>query len=382
MDHAEKTQESIDLARSKYFTGPGMLLNALLTSKNVRRLILEDVQEPEVCTAAVVEDWQMLEYVKNQTPELCLLAIKQSHYAYRYVDPQLKTRDFQIRALQENPAVIACVDPAMQTPEICWKAVSLKEVSYSQRGTLLKFVRPDLRTPELYLAAVQNNADALQFISDQTLEICMAAVQNGGCAVRFVEKSLLVKFPEICVAAVKQNSYAVRYIDEPYQTEELRIMAVSMNPRLLFELKPKTHELRMAAVTKDGMILKDIPGDRQTQKICIAAVKQNHNALQYVFHKTQAITKAAQQSKLEAEKLKAEKLEAEKRNNDATTKAAQQSKEAVMGPKKQSKLATWTKVSKQRASEIRNQKRPSVGRLREEQFYDSDRSYDYDLDFD
>ena len=66
----------------------------------------------------VKKDSMQLEFVKNQTPEICLAAVQQSAYALVYVKEQ--------------------------TPELC-------SVAIRQNSDALKFVRN--KTPEIRLAA-------------------------------------------------------------------------------------------------------------------------------------------------------------------------------------------------------------------------------------
>ena len=64
-----------------------------------------------------------------------------------------------------------------QTPEICLAAVKNHEMA-------LKFVKK--QTVDICLAAVQHNGSCLRFVHNQTKEICSAAVQNNNKAMRFV----------------------------------------------------------------------------------------------------------------------------------------------------------------------------------------------------
>lgn len=61
------------------------------------------------------------------------------------------------------------------------------------------------QTPEICLAAVQQDGLALEFIKEQTPKICLAAVKEGGLALKYVKKQT----PEICLAAVKENEAAL-----------------------------------------------------------------------------------------------------------------------------------------------------------------------------
>jgi hypothetical protein len=79
-----------------------------------------------------------------------------------------------------------------QTPEICIAAVE-------QNGNAIQFVKE--QTPEICIAAVSQNGLALRFVKEQTPELCLAAVEQNGLALRYVKE----KTPEICLAAVKEN---------------------------------------------------------------------------------------------------------------------------------------------------------------------------------
>ena len=97
------------------------------------------------------------------------------------------------------------------TPEICLAAVQ-------QDGMALEYVKE--QTPEICLAAVQKNEWALEYVKDQTPEICLAAVQQNGFVLKYVKEQT----PEICLAAVKQTGDALGYVKE--QTSELCLAAV------------------------------------------------------------------------------------------------------------------------------------------------------------
>jgi hypothetical protein len=141
-------------------------------------------QTPEICLSAVKHNGYVLEHIKNQTPEICLAAVQKEGYALEYV----KNR----------------------TPEICLAAVQ-------NNTSALQFV--ENQTHEMCLAAVKKSGCALKFVKDQTPEICLAAVQNWGFAIDYVKNQT----PEICLAAVKENYNALKYVKE--QTPEICLIA-------------------------------------------------------------------------------------------------------------------------------------------------------------
>jgi hypothetical protein len=74
------------------------------------------------------------------------------------------------------------------------------------------------------LAVVGRIGALLQYVENQTPEICMAAVQEDGTAVQFVKNQT----PEICMAAIQQNGNALKFIKE--HTKELCDIAIQQNP--------------------------------------------------------------------------------------------------------------------------------------------------------
>ena len=66
-----------------------------------------------------------------------------------------------------------------QTPEIC-----LEAIKYS--GYSLRYVNK--QTPEICLEAVKYNADALEYVKNQTLEMCLEAVKINDFYLRYVDE--------------------------------------------------------------------------------------------------------------------------------------------------------------------------------------------------
>ena len=85
-----------------------------------------------------------LKKVKNQTPEICLAAVKKNGLSLRYVNNQ--------------------------TEEMCLAAVE-------QAGRAL--IRMENQTPELCLIGVKQNWRVLRFVKEQTPEMCLAAVEKN-----------------------------------------------------------------------------------------------------------------------------------------------------------------------------------------------------------
>jgi hypothetical protein len=120
----------------------------------------------------------ILKYIKNQTPDICLAAVKQDGMTLQYVQSQ--------------------------TPDICLAAVE-------QTGMALQYVQS--QTPDICLAAVKQDGMALQYVQSQTPDMCLAAVKQDGMVLKHVQN----KTEEICIAAVEQNRDALRYVPMAHQ---------------------------------------------------------------------------------------------------------------------------------------------------------------------
>jgi hypothetical protein len=115
-----------------------------------------------------------LQFIKKQTPEICLAAIKNDPFALVYIQEQ--------------------------TSELCLIAVKISGIS-------LPYVRE--QTPEICLEAVKQNGSALQYVREQTPEICLEAVKNNSWALRYVIKQTI----DICYEAINRDSNVIQYID-------------------------------------------------------------------------------------------------------------------------------------------------------------------------
>lgn len=137
----------------------------------------------------VRKNGDLLQFIKNQTDEICLAAVRNTGRALQYV--------------------------MNQTHEICLAAVHQNEFA-------LRYVKDQTR--EICLVAVQKNEFILQYVTNQTDEICLAAVKRHGSALRNVKNQT----KEICIAAIENNGFAFQHVKE--KTTELYLLAIKQKP--------------------------------------------------------------------------------------------------------------------------------------------------------
>lgn len=156
-------------------------------------------QTNEMCILAVQNDGCALQYINNQSEEICILAVQNNPLALRYVKNQ--TDEICEQAVQKNGYSLRFVN--VQTEKICKLAVQ-------QCGDALQFVKK--QTKEICLLAVQQFGGALEYVEEQTIQICGIAVQNQGIALKYVNKNF--KTIHVCILALQQSHYAEKFIDD------------------------------------------------------------------------------------------------------------------------------------------------------------------------
>ena len=186
-------------------------------------------QTPELCLEAVKSMGLALEYVKEQTHEICLAAVKNTGYALQYVKEQ--TPEICLAAVEETEFAFHHVKK--QTPEIVLAAVRGEhfhgKIDFTNRDILIALAKnghyhwgitrvsyiteipEEYRDEELYLLAVSNNGDVLEDmdIESQTEKICLAAIKNKPTSIQYVKKQT----PELCIYAVTLDKKAMEYVD-------------------------------------------------------------------------------------------------------------------------------------------------------------------------
>lgn len=133
----------------------------------------------------VMHDPMTLKFVADQTPELCMAAVKLNGLALQHAK--------------------------FRTIDICQTAVD-------QNSMALEFVPIILRSKEMCLKAVNKNGLALQFVTRQTYPMCLAAVTNNGEAWHFINDDIT---EELYIAAVTQDYRVFLWWDNP--TEKVRL---------------------------------------------------------------------------------------------------------------------------------------------------------------
>ena len=174
-----------------------------------------------------------------------------------------------------------------QTADICLQNIQL--------GCPLHYVRKDLRTEELCLAAVKRNVLNINYVPDDVLTeemVKIAAVYITTC--RRCSTLLPSKF--------KTEEFYIYAIDKIEGLVNMRNLLLNI-PR-----KNRAYSICLAAVTKYGMTLIAVPKIHKTDELCLAAVRSNGLALQFVENPTVEMCKYAVRNNRDAIKFVPEEI--------------------------------------------------------------------------
>lgn len=232
----------------------------LYPTKNANTTITIE-QYNELCISAIDQTIEAFTLVKEQTYDICSYAVKKKYgYALQYV--KLQTPELCLESVTTNGLSLRYCK--FQSNEICLAAVK-------QTGLALSHIEYEFMTFEVCLAAVQSYGPSLDDIPKKIIErfnqeeittLCIEAVKQNGRSLEFVKN----KTPEICIEAMKKDIYVLRLV--PVHIEkiigddkinELCLDSIRKNHYNFSKIPNKTFKICLEAVKICGACLYDIP---------------------------------------------------------------------------------------------------------------------------
>ncbi|MEF9991968.1 MAG: DUF4116 domain-containing protein [Romboutsia sp.] len=191
----------------------------------------------------VSRDGLLLEHIKNQTLEICTIAVKQNGLSIKYVNPIYKNKMIEILAVKQNGLALEYIEKENQTDIIC-------------------------------LEAVRQNGLAIRYVQNQKNEVIKVALNENWLSFHYI----LNKNREVYIEAVKVNGLLLEYIKE--QDENICLQAVNQNPLSLEFVLNQNENICNSAILKSGLALKYVKD--KTSKLCLLALSQNSLAIKYI----------------------------------------------------------------------------------------------------
>ncbi len=154
---------------------------------------------PNLSLILVRRNGMLLEYIQEQTEEICIEAIKNNPYSIVFV--KNLTIDLLKLAVNIKPTCICKLTSL--SPEFYKVAVETKPYS-------IMYIKN--KTPELCLLAVKMQPHSIQWMKDkQTEKLCLEAVKIDGLAIKHCK----IQNDAICKAALDSKPTAIREIKKP-----------------------------------------------------------------------------------------------------------------------------------------------------------------------
>ena len=212
--------------------------------------------------ALVIKEPAAIKGIKNPSFDLCMAAVMQDGTAIRHVDAFAFTLkqygNLCKAAVRQSPKAIAAIQREKLTG-MSWDAI--------------------------LSAAVEHNADALRYINEQTPELCLKAVGKYPKAIQYVDKAMCDSVNPHCYqvlqnAAQEAAGKAKKENKKRAGKKTGEKAETSAKKTDLRNATRQTEPLCLEAVRQDGLQLQYVW--RQTRKICLAAMRQNPEAHSYV----------------------------------------------------------------------------------------------------
>lgn len=161
-------------------------------------------QKEELCVEAVKSDGNALKFVQKQTDKICLLSVRDFGPSLKYVKNKSETICQEAFKGLLADTVLQYVPQHLKTYELCLNAVKIS-------GNNLEYVPENLKDYKLCKQSVECYSRAYNHIPDQfkTEELNLIAIKNNYRIMKLINN----KTPEFCLKALKINKDTLKFID-------------------------------------------------------------------------------------------------------------------------------------------------------------------------
>lgn len=227
---------------------------------------------------------ELIKYTEQELP-LCLIAVNESPETIKYI------RNVPIDLIRSNPHALQYV--RHQTPELCLAAIladtsALQYVHHQTMVLCLQALKIDWdktnKSVASFASSFMNLANVTptdphgKKIWEEIMRPFLDAVNKSANYFRFNTRHFWSQ-------AVEINPYVIVKIQEP--EHELCVRAVSIDPYVLACLRRQTLTIIRTAVRICGLVL--YHANAQTEEICVDAIMQDYRAVVFVKEQTEWI---------------------------------------------------------------------------------------------
>lgn len=203
----------------------------------------------------------LLQYVIEQTDELCMDAIRNNNLALKYI---------------KNPSLKMCMFALLN----------------GNRCNIIKILCK--QDENIIYEILRKKPDEIKSVTNQTKMMATLVLSKNGLLLEFIHNQILDE--ELCNIAVQNNGLAIRFVPEKFRSEYSNILAVKQNPESIKYINNRTTELWTVALKNNGLVIKylddndfktyNLNHNKKTEILLILAqiaVSQNKGALQEIF---------------------------------------------------------------------------------------------------
>lgn len=215
--------------------------------------------------------------IKNQTPELCIFAIDKEYRALEVVKIE-KTMEMYLLALEKSDNALHFIDKSVPSDVYMQYCIISIEHHKTKRCIYIYehnyFDRNRLSNKQI---ETLKKMVGIRYYMDKRPLVFDASIQQKFDVQKFIDLKI-EEYQKFAVENVHKFPKLLKYIDK--QTEEMCLAAVKENYSLLKFVKNKTVEICMAAVKNNYSALEHV--EHQTPEMCLIAINENLHALSYV----------------------------------------------------------------------------------------------------
>jgi len=178
----------------------------------------------------------LFKFLKNQTPSICLMAVDMYGPNIQYV--KNPTEKIALLAIKRN-CLLSIIPESVRTEKVCLEAFKNSECCAS-----LQYVDVKNRTPELCREAVKQSGWELKYVEKQTEKMCIEAIESHAYVIEYVKNQTV----NLCKIAIRKVPESIKYIRD--QTDELCKLAISLDCGSFQYIRDITYEHTILAIKK------------------------------------------------------------------------------------------------------------------------------------
>jgi len=274
---------------------------------NINGLILQfiDNQTDELCEIACINNIDAYQYIKNKSYDLDKKLLNSDNIYKIFIKNILKSDGLLLQFINnqtDEMCIIACKNNINSYQYIKNKSYNLDKILLNNDGRILQFMNN--QTDELCEIAIKNNIYAYQYIKNKTIDLDNKLLKIDLKILQVIDdkifesymnfikckdiiqhKDFINKYYELDKKILDIDGLLINYIDT--LTDELCEIAIKNNINAYKYIKNKTYELNRKLLNINGLLLQFIYS--QDDKLCIIALKQNILSYQYVKNKNTRI---------------------------------------------------------------------------------------------